>query len=101
MMLGVSYFVTKALQNANDVISILLKELETLQSNLQKRDKELKKYQSKNEVLTDKTEEVNSDNQMIDFEIDKIPDGINEEETDPIDDDNEEAQNNSLLLIST
>ena len=61
MALDASYFVSKALQNslswtslamilkdlaptldeANDVISILLKELETLQSTLQQKDKEL------------------------------------------------------------
>ena len=67
MALGVSYFVKMALQNtiswtslaiilkdlaptideARDVISILLNELESLQSSLDKKDKVLEEYQNK------------------------------------------------------
>ena len=73
MALGVSYFVSLALQNtmpwttlptilkdlaptldeAKEVIDILLKELETLHSTLQMKHQELEKYQSRDEVLTD------------------------------------------------
>ena len=73
MALGVSYFVSLALQNtmpwttlptilkdlaptldeAREVINILLKELETLHSTLQKKHQEVEKDQNRDQVLSD------------------------------------------------
>ena len=85
MVLDASYFVSKALQNslpwtslkmilkdlaptiddANHVISILLKELETLQSTLQQKDKELEKYIKQSEFITEKIERDKAEEQNM------------------------------------
>ena len=88
MALDASYFVSKALQNAlpwtslemilkdlaptldeaNDVIRVLLKELKILQFTLQQKEKALEKYINQSEVLTDKTEDENCDEQNMALE---------------------------------
>ena len=107
MALDASYFVSKALQNslpwttlamilkdlaptldeANDVISILLKELESLQAILQQRDTELEKYLNQSRVLIDKTKEEKAEEQNMALEEETNFDDTNETET--IEDDDE------------
>ena len=57
-----------SIQFPREIISVLPKEFETLQATLQKKDRELEKYQNRNEVLIDKTGEDNAKDQNIDFE---------------------------------
>ena len=107
MALDASYFVSKALQNAlpwtslemilkdlaptldeaNDVIRVLLKELEILQFTLQQKEKALEKYINQSEVLTDKTEDENCDEQNMALESEPNFENTNEKETEMIKDD--------------
>ena len=88
MALGVSYFVGLALQNtmswntlpiilkdlaptldeAKEVIDILLKELETLHSILQKKHQELETYQRRDEVLSDIAVKESNQNTSVETE---------------------------------